>query len=429
MRSFLKLVLLFVSSNVCFSQGIVFQNRDLNSSKALAQEENKLLFVDLFATWCGPCLAMDKNVFSKKEVGDVFNSAFVNVRLDIDSPEGKDLVKKAMVSEYPTYLFLDVKENVVHRLAGYQPTLRLLKEARTAQKLAESFENLGVLEEKYSNGSRDPEFLEQYLLTKQKQSGPQPILLDVYLEHLPKGELKTQKVLNTIEQNIASVNSLAFKLLAISLENFFAFTEEQQRTVLNAISKAKLASFKKAVVDKDDTLLQDVLDATMATSYSRETAMEEERQFRYEYALLTQNFKHFAVIAYDEAARILEMTEAEYHAMDNELQKQILLRAEDAGISFTDERVQKELKRINSKRNAAKQLNEFAMGFWEMTNQKAELQNALKWSAAALKLHEAPSLWETYSLLLEKLGRQKDASKAMKYAAKLSKKRIKEPLY
>ena len=42
------------------------------------------MFIDAYATWCGPCKYMDKNVFSNAEVAAYYNKNFVSYKLDVD---------------------------------------------------------------------------------------------------------------------------------------------------------------------------------------------------------------------------------------------------------------------------------------------------------------------------------------------------------
>ena len=49
-----------------------------------AKNQQKLIFVDMYTTWCGPCKAMDKHVFTNAGVGDKFNAAFINYKIDAE---------------------------------------------------------------------------------------------------------------------------------------------------------------------------------------------------------------------------------------------------------------------------------------------------------------------------------------------------------
>lgn len=70
--------------------------RDLSYEQALAQakQENKLLFIDCYTEWCGPCKKMMNEVFPQKAAGDFFNPRFVSVKFDMEKGEGKELSKK-----------------------------------------------------------------------------------------------------------------------------------------------------------------------------------------------------------------------------------------------------------------------------------------------------------------------------------------------
>ena len=47
-----------------------------------------MIFLDAYASWCGPCKMLQKNVFTKKAVGDFYNSKFINVKMDMEKGEG-----------------------------------------------------------------------------------------------------------------------------------------------------------------------------------------------------------------------------------------------------------------------------------------------------------------------------------------------------
>ena len=66
-------LLLSLTTFSVFSQGIQFEeNHDLNAALAKAKAENKLIFIDAYAVWCGPCKVMARDIFPLKEVGDFF---------------------------------------------------------------------------------------------------------------------------------------------------------------------------------------------------------------------------------------------------------------------------------------------------------------------------------------------------------------------
>src|SRR5690349_25138928 len=99
-----------------FGEGINFENGDWNSVVAKAKKEPKLIYVDVYTTWCGPCKILEKQIFPLKEAGDKYNKSFVNHRIGAEKGEGIELAKKYEVSGYPTHLFIDpVNGAVVYR--------------------------------------------------------------------------------------------------------------------------------------------------------------------------------------------------------------------------------------------------------------------------------------------------------------------------
>jgi thiol-disulfide isomerase/thioredoxin len=95
-----------------------------------AKDENKYIFVDCYATWCGPCKWMDKSVYSLEKVGNYYNDKYISLRVQMDSSKlDNDFVKgwyveasmiksKYKVAAFPTYLFFTPNGDIVHRDVG-----------------------------------------------------------------------------------------------------------------------------------------------------------------------------------------------------------------------------------------------------------------------------------------------------------------------
>ena len=87
------LFLVGISFNAQSKDGINFHTKNLEEAKKLAQQENKLIFIDLYTTWCGPCKLMKKNTFPDAELGAFFNKTFISLSIDAEK-EGVDLAKQ-----------------------------------------------------------------------------------------------------------------------------------------------------------------------------------------------------------------------------------------------------------------------------------------------------------------------------------------------
>ena len=122
------LILLLSLTNITFTllsaQGIGFQSDTLRFQAVLdkAKAENKLVFIDAYTSWCGPCKRMAKDIFPQKAVGEVYNAAFVNVKMDMEKGEGPGLAQKYGVRSYPTLLYIGADGKVVHNASGARPS-------------------------------------------------------------------------------------------------------------------------------------------------------------------------------------------------------------------------------------------------------------------------------------------------------------------
>jgi len=106
---------------------------DFGPALERARQEHKLILVDFFATWCGPCHQMDKLTFRHPEVVDKLNGDVVAVRVDAEETRerhgfsGEALAEKYGVYSYPTLALIDAEGRLVAKRTGFQQADQLLR--------------------------------------------------------------------------------------------------------------------------------------------------------------------------------------------------------------------------------------------------------------------------------------------------------------
>jgi len=145
-----------------FAQGIEFEHISLEEALVKAKKENKLIFIDFYTVWCGPCKQMVKTIFPLPEVGEVYNKSFVNLKLDAEK-EGKAVAKQYNVTGYPTLLYLDTDGNVLLKDTAFKPEDIFLNMAQTAITSLNSNYSLENLQKEFPNKLNDEQFLKMYI--------------------------------------------------------------------------------------------------------------------------------------------------------------------------------------------------------------------------------------------------------------------------
>lgn len=103
-------------------KGVKFTPGTLTEIKAAAQKADKLIFVDVYTTWCGPCKFLSSDIFPKEEVGTYMNANFINAKFDAENGEGIEVAKSFAVKGYPTMLILNADGKEVGRIVGAERT-------------------------------------------------------------------------------------------------------------------------------------------------------------------------------------------------------------------------------------------------------------------------------------------------------------------
>lgn len=98
--------------------GIQFTDAAWKDILKKAKAENKVIFLDAYASWCGPCKVLQKKVFTQKAVGDLYNARFINVKMDMEKGEGPALSQLYPLEAYPTMLYIDSDGRVLKKIIG-----------------------------------------------------------------------------------------------------------------------------------------------------------------------------------------------------------------------------------------------------------------------------------------------------------------------
>lgn len=107
-----------------------FKHITLTEAKALAKESGKMIFVDAYADWCGPCKRMMKTSFADEEVAEYLNGQFINVKANVEDEKGEDFVNNYQIQAMPTLLILDSEGNLKQKSVGYLDAKAVLKFAK-----------------------------------------------------------------------------------------------------------------------------------------------------------------------------------------------------------------------------------------------------------------------------------------------------------
>ncbi len=206
--------------------GMNFETGKLADLFLKAKQENKYIFIDCYAEWCGPCKWMMANVFPAKDVGEFYNENFISYKLDMEKGEGIEFAEKYNVHSYPTYLFFNSNGELVHRSGGAKESDKFIQDGRNAMNPDMT---LYGLQAKYEAGNRSAEVLMNYAiaLSNANQKGTKEVA-DAYFATQSESDLMSESNWNMINRFTTSIDSREFKYLEANSDAFSkAYGEEK----------------------------------------------------------------------------------------------------------------------------------------------------------------------------------------------------------
>jgi thiol-disulfide isomerase/thioredoxin len=351
---------------------IHFEKTTFAEIKAKAKKENKLIFIDAYTSWCGPCKWMAKEVFTNDTVADYFNSKFVNAKFDMEKGEGVEMAKTYSVQCYPNLLFIDGDGKLVHRGAGGQPAQSFIKLAEEAFNPEKRYSKYT---EQYASKKSDPAFLLDYMAIMDRSCMPADDVLKDYFSTQKEEALTNRTNWGAIRDYANDPKSREFSYLLKNIDTYKKlYTEDSVESKVNQVlmQGGYRAFYKKGATEKD------------YTDY-----IEELKKFNY---AGTEEITFFLGLAYNEMVQDW----AKYSKL-----------AASQGDKF--------LKEPN-------EINNIAWALYEHSDDKEALSKADKWMQKAIVELPEWHLYDTHAAVLYKLQKKSEAKAAAKKAIEIAEK-------
>ena len=356
---------LFFFPVIASAQGIAFEHITWVEALEKAQKTNKMIFVDAFTTWCGPCKMLNTQTFPDSAVGAFFNERFINLKIDMEKGEGIQLARQYGVEVYPTLLFLQPDGLVAHRSAGFQNVAGILNLGAIA---VNPDRNLRGLETRYSNGDQSRELMLQLIAARSVAYDPRTgALVEAYLKQ--ESDLNTPENKQIILQNSSEPFSLAFSFLVNNKTAFLPDVTEDQ------------------IMDYIDQIFENYLQARPVVELDEVKRLYTACYPDHE-ALLASSFPMIHYLERGDYVRYVQAALDHYTRFPS---------------TDTDE------------------LNEAAALFAEHATEQAALQQALSWTQQSVKTKETSRNQYTLALLLAKIAKKSEAKTAVKKSIELAK--------
>lgn len=386
------------SIGISWTNGLSF-----NEIKQKIKKENKYLFIDCYATWCNPCKAMDKKVYSDGGVGTYFNKNFVSLKVQLDTTkqdnaevkkwyfDAHEIALKYDVSSFPSYLFISPDGELVHKGIGFKRVVDFIELAKNSLDTNKQFY---TLLDKFNNGRIEYAIMPYmartaYYLRDDKTAN---IIAEKYINNFlfkqPKNVILNQENIEFIKEYTDDSKDRGFKF-------FYSNSEE-----INRIMGIK--NYSEQVVSK--LITQEEIDSKLWDKKSEKPILNNPN---WEKVFSTIKRKYNIVYA---ERTILEAKVRWYTYKKKWPQycECLISRIEKYG-PYGDH-------------STDWQFNVHAWDLFERCTDKVQLEKALFWSDSSLKMIPKPmsQYLDTYANILYKMGRVKDALEWEEKAATLA---------
>ncbi|WP_111309663.1 thioredoxin family protein [Confluentibacter sediminis] len=271
-KIFLAILLTLLMATGTYASGIEFFEGTWAETKEKAKQENKLIFVDVYTDWCGPCKWMSTNTFPNEEVGKFYNENFISVRVNMEKEgDGVAFAKEYNIPAVPTLLYIDGKGELMHQFVGKLDPMSFISEGKVA---LDPERRLAAYEEKYKKGERDPEFIRAYIKVLSDASMNSNEVTDWYLFTQKEEALLSKDNFELIKKTANYVSSPQFQFVINHYDSYKKLVKAEE--VDNYIGLMFKVALKLAALQGDEAYQQKINEIRAMSNTHAEKVIAEE---------------------------------------------------------------------------------------------------------------------------------------------------------
>lgn len=363
---FIRVVFFFFLIDSFGQNKINFIEDDFEKALQISKDSSKLLCVFVYDDDCDHCINMKKNVLSDPDVINFYNTNFVNVMLNSKTEYCKKFSAKYLLSGFPSFVFLNSKEEHVYSIAGEVKLKDFLLESKSA---LNPLNHLPDLAKKFfadtTNGSNCYAYLNALKRSIEKNK-----MVDItkkYLYSIPKTSWITATNWKIMALGVNDLYSDEFKFILDYKDAFTQITSEKR------------------------------VDNKILSVIGKQLRYESERVDTLAYAKTLAFLKNIQVNGKDSLLYLNNLKIYEFSSNWNKYAQTALLGAKK--YSWNDLRA----------------LNEIAVNFYKHNRNKAQVLQAIDWAKRANELDDSAKSNYLIAKLYSKVG---DKENALKYVQK-----------
>jgi thioredoxin-related protein len=362
-----RILSIWILISFCYSvqSQVAFINDDFEALVARADSAGKNLMVDAYTDWCGWCKVMDQETFNDTLVGEFINGQFISTKINMEENFGLSLAMKYRVSQYPQYLFFNGKGELLARLSGYMEPATFIERVTNALKPENQ---LPPLPHALDFELDYPDFYKNSFQKRKDRVTPQLIEIQSFLE---SRDSLTDEVSWGVLSRFVSGGQFADSVIANKEVLISRFGKEE---VVDKLASFVFQGVKQAIKDSSELLLNESL------VLADEILGTEAPKYTYRYRL------YFFQMRNDWAS---------YARIASEMSR-------ESGLAQPDD------------------LNQMAKAVYLNTNKPEAISSAKNWMESLLEQNREYDYLETYTVLLERLGRREESLKIAEEARELA---------
>ncbi len=378
MKKTIQLILVFIitmtTDGICQNRSITFIDKPFADILAMSRQEHKMVFMDAYTSWCGPCKWMSAHMFTNDTVADFYNKNFICARYDMEKGEGPKLSQQYRVRAFPTLLFINQDGNMVHlRVGAAQSAPEYISLALNAMDTTECFT---AYMKRYSTGENSPGFIYNYLKRLTDAYLPADVPLNKYLSGQKESDLIKNDNWKIIFSFCNNMESREFKFLLARQDEFARVhgRDSVNTKIYNVYFKAIIDLARG--VKMSDSAYNAIIHKIHASGYTDANRLIFDASFN----------------VYQMQGNLVKLMELSYNEVDTYYH-------DDPGM-----------------------LNEVANMMLSLSTENKYLEKASQWAKRSVELKPDVANNETSAALFYKLGKKDEAVKYCKNALIIAKK-------